>query len=68
MPLVPVQPFASVTLTVIGKLPVWVGVPESTPALESVIPVGRVPLASVKVSGVWLPPVPTVKFWLKAEV
>ena len=28
----PVQPFASVTLTVIGKRPVCVGVPESTPA------------------------------------
>ena len=32
----------SVTVTVIGKVPDWVGVPESTPAELRVIPVGKV--------------------------
>ena len=39
---VPVQPFASVALTTIGNEPVWLVVPERTPALESVRPVGSV--------------------------
>ena len=38
----PVQPFASVTVTVIGNEPVCVGVPERTPAAESVRPAGSV--------------------------
>ena len=42
---VPVQPFASVTFTVIGNEPVWVGVPDRTPAADSVRPAGNVPLA-----------------------
>src|SRR3954453_8301879 len=29
---VPVQPLVSVTVTVIGKQPIWVGVPQNTPA------------------------------------
>ncbi len=37
----------SVAVTVIGKLPVCVGVPARTPAIESVVPVGSV-LAVVK--------------------
>ena len=39
---VPVQPFESVTVTTIGNVPVCVGVPESTPAAESVRPAGSV--------------------------
>src|ERR1700756_4392268 len=46
---VPLQPFASVALTVIGKEPVCVGVPESVPLAASVRPAGSVPLASEKV-------------------
>ena len=34
----PVQPFASVAVTTIGKLPVCVGVPERTPSAASVRP------------------------------
>src|SRR5947209_19921103 len=44
---VPVQPFASVTLTVSGNEPVCVGVPERMPAGESVRPGGSVPLLMV---------------------
>src|SRR5437660_1033474 len=60
----PVQPWPSVTLTVIGKLPDCVGVPESTPALESVRPAGSAPLLSENVA----PPMAPlcVKVWLKA--
>jgi hypothetical protein len=47
---VPVQPLSSVTVTVIAKLPVWVGVPESTPFAASVSPAGSEPLASEYVS------------------
>ncbi len=36
---------ASVTVTVMGKEPVLVGVPESTPALESVNPGGSGPVS-----------------------
>ena len=43
----PVQPLLSVAVTVIGKAPSCVGVPERTPAVESVMPVGKV-LAVVK--------------------
>ena len=50
----PKQPFASVALTVIGNEPVCVGVPERTPPLDSVRPVGSTPLLSVNVT------VPTV--------
>ena len=39
----PVQPFESVTVTTIGKLPLCVGVPESTPADDSVTPAGSEP-------------------------
>lgn len=39
----PVQPLASVAVTVTGKLPVCVGVPESV-APENVNPVGSVPV------------------------
>src|SRR5436309_3015833 len=46
---VPVQPFASVALTVIGNVPTTVGVPDSVPFAASVRPDGSVPLASVKV-------------------
>ena len=46
---VPVQPFESVALTVIGNVPVCVGVPESAPFAASVRPVGSVPLASENV-------------------
>src|SRR5262245_46604617 len=43
---VPKQPFASVARTVIGKLPVCVGVPESTPvAVLKLRPVGSVPVS-----------------------
>src|SRR5258708_14537097 len=60
----PKQPLASVALTVIGNEPVCVGVPERTPAVESVKPVGSVPLLSENVT---VPTVlPAVKFWLKA--
>jgi hypothetical protein len=40
----PVQPFESVAVTVNGKLPVWVGVPLSTPATK-LMPVGKAPLS-----------------------
>jgi hypothetical protein len=39
---VPVQRFASVTVTTIGNVPPCVGVPERTPAVDSVRPVGSV--------------------------
>ena len=55
------QPFESVALTVIGNVPVCVGVPLSTPALESVIPVGSV----LTVPNVVAPmPPDCVKVWL----
>ena len=58
----PVQPLLSVTVTTIGKLPVWVGVPESVPLVARVKPPGKV-LAVVKVA---VPCAPVcVKFWLK---
>ena len=44
------------------KVPVAVGVPERTPAVESVSPAGRLPLDFVKVYGL-LPPL-AVKVWL----
>src|SRR5207253_1163324 len=37
---VPLQPLPSVALTLIGKLPICVGVPERTPAADSVRPLG----------------------------
>ena len=36
------HPFWSVAVTMIGNVPNWVGVPESTPADDNVMPVGRV--------------------------
>ncbi len=52
-------------MTVIGKVPVCIGVPERTPALERLSPDGSVPLASVKVA---VPMAPLcVKVWLKGE-
>src|SRR5438270_6069366 len=62
----PVQPFASVTLTVIGKVPVCVGVPERTPAVEKESPVGSVPLLIVKFAGVCVPTPLCVKVKLAA--
>src|SRR5438067_9172297 len=47
----PVQPLPSVTFTVIGNDPVCVGVPERTPAADSVRPAGSEPLLSVNVTG-----------------
>ena len=55
--LVPKQPLASAALTLIGNVPVWVGVPERTPA-KKVIPVGRLPY-SVKIVA------PTPALWVK---
>src|SRR5260221_711225 len=60
---VPVQPFESVALTVMAKVPVWVGVPDSVPFAASVRPAGSVPLASENVVAP-MPP-PCVKVWLK---
>src|SRR5438067_1670168 len=58
---VPLQPFASVAVTVIGKLPTTVGVPDSVPFEASVRPDGSVPLASVKVvAPMPLPPLESV--------
>ena len=48
--LVPVQPLLSVTVTTIGNVPVWVGVPERTPLAASVRPAGSEPEASVYVT------------------
>ena len=57
------QPLASVTVTVIGKLPVCVGVPERTPAPERERPVGSV----LAVENVALPTAPAcVNVWLEA--
>src|SRR5437763_1252180 len=61
----PLQPLASMALTVIGKLPVCVGVPERTPFDASVNPAGSVPPASEKVV---VPMAPTcVKVWLNGD-
>ena len=47
-----------------GKLPVSVGVPLNTPAVDNDKPVGKVPLFNVKVA---LPTAPVcVKVWLNA--
>ena len=56
------QPLLSVTFTVIGKQPTTVGVPERTPAGESVSPAGSVPLLSVNVVAPMA--LLAVKFWL----
>src|SRR5438270_467465 len=61
---VPVQPFESVTLTVIGNEPLCIGVPERTPLAESDRPLGNVPLASENVAGPLAPL--CVNVWLKA--
>src|SRR5205807_939558 len=61
---VPVRPLPAVTLTVIGKEPVTVGVPDRRPALESVSPAGSEPLLSEKVAPPMAPD--CVKVWLKA--
>ena len=53
----------SVATTVIGNVPVWVGVPARTPAAESVMPVGNV----LTVLNVVVPTPPDCeKLWLKA--
>jgi hypothetical protein len=44
-----------VAWTVNVKVPVLVGVPESDPEVESVIPDGRLPLVFAKVYGLVLP-------------
>lgn len=54
---VPVQFLASFAWTTKVKLPVALGVPERTPAVESDSPVGRVPLDFVNVYGL-VPPLP----------
>ncbi len=67
--LVPVQPFASVTVTTIGNEPVWPGVPASVPFGARDIPDGSVdavvnvapPIAPACVN-VWLNAVPIVAF------
>ena len=43
------HPFASVAVTVKLKLPVTVGVPERTPAVERVMPEGRAPVVTAYV-------------------
>lgn len=58
----PIQPFESVALTLIGNVPVWVGVPERIPAVESVKPIGNV--LAVEKAIVPMPP-DCVKAWLK---
>ncbi len=54
----PMQPLASVAVTVMGKLPVWVGVPDRTPVDGlSVTPVGSVPVTDqvmVPMPPVWV--------------
>ncbi len=55
----PVQPFESVTITVIGNVPDCVGVPESKPELDKPKPAGKLPEDNVKVA------VPTAPVWLK---
>src|SRR3954468_10615096 len=64
----PVQPLASVTLTVIGKLPGTPGVPESTPAADSVRPLGSVPVLIEKTAGVCVPTPVCVNVWLNAAL
>src|SRR5258708_40042088 len=61
---VPVQPLVSVALTVIGKLPICVVVPERTPvALLRVMPLGSAPV-SLQAA---VPRIPVaVNVWLKA--
>jgi hypothetical protein len=44
----PIQPFASVAVTVKEKLPFAVGVPESVPPVERVRPGGRDPAVTEK--------------------
>src|SRR5258708_37772978 len=56
---VPVHPFESVALTVIEKVPVCVGVPESVPLAASESPAGSEPLASENVVA------PTPPLWVK---
>ena len=48
-PCVPVQPFASVAVTVKPKVPVTRGEPERRPAGESVTPVGSAPPVTANV-------------------
>src|SRR5689334_12869209 len=61
----PWQPFASVALTTIGNVPLWVGVPERTPPVDSERPVGSVDV----VENVTAPTVLlAVKVWLKATL
>ena len=64
VPPVPVQPLPSVTFTVMGKVPVSVGVPLSTPAVDKLKPFGSDPELRVKVA----PPIAPlcVKVLLKA--
>ena len=60
----PIQPLPPVTFTVIGKLPVCVGVPFNTPVDDNVNPAGNEPVFNVKVAP---PTAPVcVKVWLKA--
>src|ERR1041385_3954353 len=52
---VPLQPFASVTFTVMVNEPVCDGEPERTPLAESVTPAGSAPLAREKTAGPCVP-------------
>ena len=62
---VPVQALPSLTVTTTGNVPVWVGVPERTPVVANVRPLGSV-LAVVKVV---VPMVLlAVKLWLKGAL
>jgi hypothetical protein len=59
----PVQLFPSVAVTVIVKVPVWIGVPLNIPVVDKIKPAGR-ELEVVYVT-VDVPPV-EVNVWLKA--
>ncbi len=61
--LVPVQPFASVTVTTIGNVPGAEGEPERTPAADRVSPTGSVEDV-VKIAGVCVPTPVWVNVWL----
>src|SRR5258708_40194080 len=62
---VPLQPFASVAVTVMGNVPGTCGVPKSSPEGDSDNPAGSVPLAIAKLAN---PTAPVcVNVWLKPE-
>src|ERR1017187_7350511 len=61
---VPMQPFASVALTVIGNVPMTRGVPERVPFAARLSPAGRTPEARLNATGT-APPA-WAKVWLNA--